>query len=546
MLLVTAFVAVLTTWPLAAHLNHAADDPFDPRFQAWTIDWVQHAIAHPAHLYDANIFSPDRATLAYSDSLIGVAVLVLPLRWFGMTPIGVLNVAVLLGFTLSAAAAYAFGKVVTRSVVAACVTGAAFAFGEFGTYESAHVQTVFRPGVALAATAAWILADRAESHRRLWTPTVAVVVIAAWQCSMSFYTGAFTLAAAIVVLAVRSRSLDRRGVVAAVVAVGGAGAGALLLALPYLGRHAAIPGFHWTIADLRLEGADFLHVDSRVALWGGALGRGRPWPQFPPPLFPGLTLIGLGLAGAVTGWRDGGRRRRVVITGLVLLVVGATAALGTSDSGWRQYAPYRLVFEFMPGGQALRATFRAWMLGLLGLGLLAGIGADAAVSRLRSVLRPALATALVALVAVGGVVAEGYRHRSHLAPVGVQPVDVALARLPGRGGVLYLPVGGGGPAYLSILAEADVVYRTTAHRRPTPNGYSGYFPDSYFRMTQIVRSLPGQPGLKYLQSIGTRYVVVPPVPPDSPWVSLMTPDTAAPLRLVGRYGSDLLYELPPT
>jgi hypothetical protein len=185
------------------------------------------------------------------------------------------------------------------------------------------------------------------------------------------------------------------------------------------------------------------------------------------------------------------------------------------------------------------------MLGLLGLGLLAGIGADAAARRLRSVLRPAIAMTLVGVLAVGGVLAEGYRHRTRLAPVGVQPVDLALARLPGRGGVLYLPVGGGGPAYLSILAEADVVYRTTAHHRPTPNGYSGFFPDSYFRMSQIVRSLPAQPGLHYLQSIGTRYVVVTPVPPDSPWARLMTSDTAAPLKLVGRYGADLLYELPP-
>jgi hypothetical protein len=547
-------VAVAVTWPLVAHLNHAAEDPFDPRFQAWTIDWVQHSIKHPSHLYDANIFHPDRATLAYSDSLIGVGLLLLPARWLGMTPIGVFNLAILLGFALSAASGYLFGRVVSGRVVVGAMVGAAFAFGEFGAYESAHVQTVFRPGVALAAALAWVLAGRAQSGagwRRLWAPAVGLAAVIAWQCSVSFYTGPFALAAAVVILAVRARHLGKRGWLAAGAALGVAASAALLLATPYLGRHAAIPNFHWTIADLRSEGADFLHADSRLAVWGGALGRGRPWPQFPPPLFPGATLLVLGVVGLVAGLRGGRDHRRMAAAAVALLAVGAVVAIGTSDIGWRQYAPYRVVFAFAPGGRALRATFRAWMIGLLGLGLLAGLGVEAAIGWLRRRQRPmaaAVTATVVAAAAVMGVLAEGWRHRTHLAPVSVQPVDLDLAHLPQPGGVLYLPVGAGasGAAYLTILAEADVVYRVTASHRVTPNGYSGFFPDSYFRMTRLVQSLPGQPGLGYLQSIGVRFVVVhvPAILTGGPWAALLHPDTARPLRLVGRFGDDLLLEVP--
>ena len=42
----------------------------DSPFEAWTIDWVQFAILHPTHLYDADIFAPTRGTLAFSAPLI--------------------------------------------------------------------------------------------------------------------------------------------------------------------------------------------------------------------------------------------------------------------------------------------------------------------------------------------------------------------------------------------------------------------------------------------------------------------------------------------
>src|SRR5260221_14012334 len=117
------------------------------------------------------------------------------------------------------------------------------------------------------------------------------------------------------------------------------------------------------------------------------------------------------------------------------------------------------------------------MIGLLGLGLLAGIGAAAIARALRT--RLAVAVATVAVLAIAG---EGFRNwNGTLTDVRRRPVDVALAHRPERGGVLYLPVDVAGVSvpYLSLLDQTDAVYRTTAHHRATPNGYSGYFPPSY-------------------------------------------------------------------
>ena len=67
-----AGLAVLHTWPLAtapASLSRNNND--DTILNEWTIAWVAHqAVADPAHLFDANIFYPDRRALAYSEHLI--------------------------------------------------------------------------------------------------------------------------------------------------------------------------------------------------------------------------------------------------------------------------------------------------------------------------------------------------------------------------------------------------------------------------------------------------------------------------------------------
>jgi hypothetical protein len=41
-----------------------------------------------------------------------------------------------------------------------------------------------------------------------------------------------------------------------------------------------------------------------------------------------------------------------------------------------------------------------------------------------------------------------------------------------------------------------------------------------------------------------RYVVVHPSVAGTPWAALRTPHAAVPLRYLGRFGDDLLYEVP--
>jgi hypothetical protein len=545
--------AIAVTWPLVTKLGHTGHDAFDPRFQAWTIDWVQHKLGSPGSLFDANIFAPEPHTLAYSDSLLGIAIPMLPFRWLGVSPIGQLNIALLLSFATTFASGYLFGRVVTRSIVVGALAGVAFAFGPFGSVSSGVIHATAHAGVGVAATAAWWLADRARDRRPLLAPSALLAAALVWQASVSFYPGAYAFGAAAVVLVVRWRSLGRRGWSWAIGALAVAGACALVMAIPYLQVRDDQPGFKRTLADLPPLAADFGATDPRLSIWGSLLGHGSGWPIYGEPAFPGLFLLVLTPIGAVAGWRARARLRTATIAALALVLVGLALGLGAGPTGWRRYAPYRLLFDYVPGWEALRATGRAWVVGLLGVGVLAGIGALAIGRWLASRFRWRAHTVVgvVALVAVVGVLVEGYAPWTAAdhgtVDVAVSPVDEHLADLP-AGGVLYLPALEQGEGAVreafSGFRQAENVYGTTAHHRITPNGYSGFFPPSWKRLSREMEALPDADTIARLRALGIRYVVVRDWAAGTVWAPLLDPANAAPLRHVGTFDRDVLYEVP--
>jgi hypothetical protein len=542
--------SIAFTWPLVLHLQSRARDLVDTLFQAWTIDWVQHAVGSGLNPYNANIFAPEKTSLAFSDTLLGVAIPTFPLRWLGMTPIGVLNVTIIVGFTASAAAAYLFARVVGGSRLLAAVAGAAYAFGPFGALASRHVHVAVRPGVPLAAAAAWWLADRVgdgepeRSSRRLVTPALCLVAVIAWQGTVSFYPATYSAITAGVVLAVRWRSLGRRGWVVAAGALLASAALLALLAIPNLQVAARDPNYEFTLDNFAPLGANFTHTEPDLVVWGPILGLDDS-DTMRNAVFPGLVLLVLAIGGAVHGWRSAARRRRITITGLALAATGAVLAIGTSGTGWRQYAPYRLLYELGPPFDALRATARAWMIGLLGLGLLAGLGAAALAGWLatRWRARPTLVAAMVGTVVVLLVLLEGFDPWFDRPDVRVPPVDAELAQRP-PGGVVYLPMNVSDQVDIGYFAQPLNLYGATAHHRRTPNGYAGYLPKSYLEQSKRLRGLPDARALALLRRLGVRYVVVHPGVASTPWAALTSPNQALPLRLVGRYGKDLLYEVP--
>lgn len=136
-------VAVVITWPLATNLPTAVSDLGDPLLNAWILDWDCYALTHqPLHLFDAPIFFPARLPLAYSEHLIGIALLSLPFYALGFSPLSIYNIALLLGFALSAYGASVLARVVTRGMMPAIIAGILYGFVPYRFSQLAHVQVI--------------------------------------------------------------------------------------------------------------------------------------------------------------------------------------------------------------------------------------------------------------------------------------------------------------------------------------------------------------------------------------------------------------------
>ena len=119
-----AVLTVLLTWPVVARIGSIGRfDNGDARFSIWNVAWVAHALTTaPSRLYDANIFSPARGTLAYSEPNLLAGIIAAPAWWVTKNPHVASNWVILWSFVLAAVTMYVLVRRLSASPF-----GAAFA-----------------------------------------------------------------------------------------------------------------------------------------------------------------------------------------------------------------------------------------------------------------------------------------------------------------------------------------------------------------------------------------------------------------------------------
>ncbi|HVT46133.1 MAG TPA: hypothetical protein VMT00_17285 [Thermoanaerobaculia bacterium] len=161
-LAVVVLFAILTlamTWPLAIGMSSAVAFPADPYINVWILDWVWHAArTSPLQLFHANIFHPLSWTLAFSENLIGIALLLFPLRAIGVEPLLAHNVALILGFIFTSWGAYLLGRILTGSTGAGIVAGIFFAFLPWRFTHLSHLQHMWPAGCPCCSHRWWHIA----------------------------------------------------------------------------------------------------------------------------------------------------------------------------------------------------------------------------------------------------------------------------------------------------------------------------------------------------------------------------------------------------
>jgi len=294
-------LAVAMTWPLASHLTTAVSDRGDPYIVTWIIDWVCHALTHaPLDLYNAPIFYPGRLTLAHSENLVGVALLVLPFHIAGVPPIAVYNLAMLIGFALSGYGMFVLARLITRSTAAALVAGVIFAFVPFKFDHISHMQLIcsgWLPLLFAALIAYW----RAPGTKTAACITGAFVMNGLTNVHY-FLFGSVTAAITIAIYAILSTRRDRRFWLTLFAALAIAG----LLLLPFLLPYSILAheyGMVRSEAEARSGSAPATAwlVTTPLSIVYGRLGAPELH-RHEMQLFPGLValvLAGIGAAGCV-------------------------------------------------------------------------------------------------------------------------------------------------------------------------------------------------------------------------------------------------------
>jgi hypothetical protein len=139
-------LTLLLAYPLSLRPagNLLSDDP-DGHFFLWTLGWNAHAFLNqPLSIFDANIYHPQSRTLAYSENLIGSALIAAPVIWLTGNPVLALNVVALLSCFLCAVGAYVLARRLGVGQAGAILCGLIFAFSpaRFFRISQPHVGAV--------------------------------------------------------------------------------------------------------------------------------------------------------------------------------------------------------------------------------------------------------------------------------------------------------------------------------------------------------------------------------------------------------------------
>jgi hypothetical protein len=460
----TVVVAAMS-WPLVTDLagSSVMDRP-DGRLNAWILAWDVHALLHePARLFQAPIFHPLPDTLAFSENLLLPAILGAPALLGGGAVLGY-NLVLLASFVLSGLGAQLLVRRASGGRGAAFVGGVFFAVGAHRWIRLAHLHaqvTVFLPLALLAL-------DRFH-EKRTWRRALLVGVLLGLQGLSSVYLGAITalaLAVAIAVGAFRARDLVKMAA-----AFGLAAAMLAPVARPYL-RMRAQQGVEFTLADVTIYATTLeSYAASGTRLYGALTQRHLDPERVQDALFPGLTLLLLGIAGLARA------PRRFQVAALAASAAAIVISLGPET------AVYRFLHEHVVLVRGVRALSRFSLVPVLGLSVLAGL----ALAR-----RP-----LLAVFALAAFAAE-----SSLVPIRYAPApepSEAARWLRGRpGAVAYLPLG---------ERDTEVMLAGVVHFRPMVNGDSGFMPRSYSRAMELLQPPLGAEALRYLRAVDVRDVV---------------------------------------
>jgi hypothetical protein len=470
--LLTAFM----TYPQVLSLTTTVADHDDPLLSIWRLGWVAHQLPRDVlHLFDGNIFHPERRTLAFTDAMLLPAIAAAPLHWLGIPNILIYNLVLLSGFVFSGAGMYLLVRTLTGHAAAAWLAGIIFAFVpyRFAHYEHLELQLAFWMPLGL-----WAMHHTLQTGR--WKDGLLTGALTAGQALSSLYYGVFfglylSVVAGVLLMAQPSgrRSRPARSLIAGAML---AAAVTLPYTIPYFANRSVVgerPA--WEVLRYSALPEDYLATPEQNLMYGWTAR------QFGAPeryLFPGLLAVGLAAFALYPPIRHS------VLAYALGLLFAFNASLGLNGHF------YAWAYEHFPGFQGLRAPARFGILVALSLAVLAGYGSARVLTSVRVEWRR------VAAATMGVLLLLEYSTTVRLFAVPSQPSSVVIE--------LPLPRADN----LSVIQDGLYMYFSTTHWQRLVNGYSGFYPPSFLRLLEAMRGFPDDASFDALRERQVDYIIV--------------------------------------
>lgn len=484
---VTAAFSLLTgllTYPQLFHLSTHVGYHYDALFSIWRLAWIAHQVPRdPLRLFDANIFHPEPATLAYSDAMLLPGLIGTPLMVSGVSPVVVYNGLVLASFVAAGVAMYALIRNLTGSAAAAAIAGLIFAFQPYRFAHYAQLELLWTCWIPLALLA---LHKLISTHSLKAGVLLGVCVsLQAWS---SLYYAVFVVTAVVIItpiLVIRRPRRELTSLAAPVMA-------ALVLtvvfcgpyALPYTRTHEIHRGrTNQDVRDWSPTIENYLSTPSENWLYPYRDTRVGP---IEGTLFPGLVAVVLTTV-ALTG-----RVGRRELAYAVLLVVAFDLSLGLNGF---LFPTIRSVVTPFYG---LRVPARMFVIVSACLAVLAAHG----VVRLERIWR----SGSLAVLFGAAIVLESLSIPVALRTVPEPSRIYGWLALQPTSTILEWPIPR--PDALGLTREPEYMYYSTRHWQKLMNGYSGHYPPSYLELTEVLREFPTPQSIDYLRRRNVHYMIL--------------------------------------
>ena len=485
--IVFVLLTAVMTYPQVRFLTRTVvPDYGDPLLSIWRLSWVAYQLPRdPLHLFDANIFHPERNALAFSDAMIVPSLMVAPLVWSGVHQVIAYNVLLLSGFVLSGIGMFVLVRSLTRHIGAALLAGLVFAFLPYRFLHYGHVELQMAQWMPLCL---WAL-HRTVAGGRLRDGLLAGIFLTL-QTLSSFYYGIFfatylaVVAPVIILGAGRAKAMNALRPLAAGVVL------AALLTIPF------------TIPYFRAREAVGERGVEEIQLYS-ALPQNYLAAPYPNVMF-GLRSWRLNLGGPERELFLGIAVPLLVLLGLwpPLSAARIGYALGfafafDASLGFNGHV-YPFLYKFAFPYHGLRVPARMAILVGLSLAILVGFGA----ARIATLSRRRWLTAAALVTVAAGILLE-YRSTVRLRNIWPSPPPVYEALPPSTRVILELPL-----VDPDMTLEPVYMYFSTFHWHPLVNGYSGFSPRSRQQLVAMMATFPDDAGMTELRRREVDAIVV--------------------------------------